>query len=81
LESGEGSLTLKTIEDGTQSTAATLDLRQADDLDADPVGFFTGEIRLGVTAGFDEDIRVLLEGSEPSPATVLALSPEMDTSS
>jgi len=81
LESGEGSLTLKTIEDGTQSTAATLDLRQADDLDADPVGFFTGEIRLGVTAGFDEDIRVLLEGTEPSPATVLALSPEMDTSS
>ena len=81
LESGEGSLTLKTIEDGVQSVAATLDLRQADDLDADPVGFFTGEIRLGVTAGFDEDIRVLLEGSEPSPATVLALSPEMDTSS
>ena len=81
MEAGEGSLTLKTIEDGVESVASTLDLRQATDIDADPVSFFTGEIRLGVTAGFDEDIRLLLEGNQPTPATVLALSPEVDTSS
>jgi hypothetical protein len=81
LEAGEGSLTLKTIEDGVESVASTLDLRQATDIDADPVSFFTGEVRLGVTAGFDEDIRLLLEGDQPTPATVLALSPEVDTSS
>jgi hypothetical protein len=81
METGEGALTLSTIEDGVTGTATELDLRSATDIDGDPVNFFTGELRLGVTAGFDDDIRILLQGSTPTPATVLALSPEIDTSS
>ncbi len=81
METGEGALSLATVEDGVTGTATELDLRAATDIDGDPVNFFSGELRLGVTAGFDDDIRVLLQGTAPLPATILALSPELDTSS
>jgi len=81
MESGEGSLTLASVEDGVVGAVTELDLRSANDIDGDPVNFFTGELRLGVTAGFDDDIRILLQGTAPLPATILALSPEIDTSS
>ena len=81
METAEGSLSLSTIEDGVVGNATELDLRSATDIDGDPVNFFTGELRLGVTAGFDDDIRILLQGTTPVPATILALSPEIDTSS
>jgi len=81
METAEGALSLQTIEDGVAGAATELDLRQATDIDADPVNFFSGELRLGVTAGFDDDIRLLLTGSTPVPMTVLAVSPEIDTSS
>jgi len=81
METAEGAISVATVEDGVTGAVTELDLRSANDIDGDPVDFFTGEIRLGVTAGFDDDIRILLEGSAPVPATVLALSPEIDTSS
>jgi hypothetical protein len=81
METAEGAISVATVEDGVTGAVTELDLRSANDIDGNPVDFFTGEIRLGVTAGFDDDIRILLEGSAPVPATVLALSPEIDTSS
>ena len=81
METGEGALSLATIEDGIQGTSTELDLRSANDIDGDPVNFFSGELRLGVTAGFDDDIRILLSGTAPLPATILAMSPELETSS
>ena len=81
METGEGALSLATIEDGVEGTSTELDLRSANDIDGDPVNFFSGELRLGVTAGYDDDIRILLSGTAPLPATILAMSPELETSS
>ena len=81
LETAEGSLSFAAIEDGITGAVSELDLRQADNIDGDPVNLFTGEHRTGITAGFDEDVRLLLTGSSPTPSTVLAVSYELETSS
>jgi len=81
LETAEGALSFAAIEDGITGAVSELDLRQADNIDGDPVNLFTGEHRTGITAGFDEDVRLLLTGSTPTPSTVLAVSYELETSS
>ena len=81
VETAEGALSFAAIEDGITGAVSELDLRQADNIDGDPVNLFTGEHRTGITAGFDEDVRLLLTGSSPTPSTVLAVSYELETSS
>jgi hypothetical protein len=79
METAEGALQLATEEDGVEGTFTQLDLRDATEVGEDPVPFFDGVKSLGVSAGFDDDIRLILTGSDPSPFTVLGLSPEVDT--
>lgn len=80
LETAEGALTVATIDADGTNTAANLDLRTVAQLGDAAVPFFTGEVNLGVTAGYDQDIRILLSGSTPVPATVLGIVPELETS-
>ena len=55
-----------------------LDLRPATQIDGDPVPFFTGEKSLGIVAGYDTDLRLILKSTSPTPATVLAIAPELE---
>jgi hypothetical protein len=77
MEAGEGSLSLAVEENKVEGDFTPLDLRGADDIDEDPVPFFTGEKLLGLSTGFDFDIRLVLKGSAPVPFTVLAVAPEI----
>tara|TARA_Y100000401_G_scaffold48082_1_gene37275 strand:+ start:5187 stop:7922 length:2736 start_codon:yes stop_codon:yes gene_type:complete len=79
METAEGAFTWKTEEDGLVNEEAELDLRDAANLDADPVAFYTGEVRLGLETGFDRELRLVLTGNQPVPATVLAIVPEIET--
>jgi hypothetical protein len=79
METAEGAFSWSVEEDGVRNEAAQLDLRNANDLDGDPVEFYTGEVRLGLESGFDQDLRIVLTGGQPVPATVLAIVPEMET--
>lgn len=81
METAEGAFTCKTVDQGGVNEEAQLDLRDATDIDGDPVPFFTGEVRLGLVSGFDQDKRLELEGDRPVPCTVLAMVPELETSS
>ena len=78
LEAAEGSLSMATVDIDGEGSFTELDLRSAVNLDDAPVPFFTGEKALGITAGHDTDIRLLLKGTSPVPFTVLGLSPEME---
>lgn len=79
METAEGALSVA-VEDGDgEGPFAELDLRPASGIDAAPVPFFTGEKRLGVAAGQDQDLRIVLKGSAPVPATVVGVSPELET--
>jgi hypothetical protein len=80
MEAAEGSISVATVDSDGEGVFSELDLRDATNLDGDAVPFFTGEVRLGVTAGYDQDIRIVLKGSEPVPVTMLGILPEMDTS-
>lgn len=79
METAEGAFTWQTEEDGVLNEEAPLDLRNATNLDADPVRFYTGEVRLGLETGFDRELRLVLIGNQPVPATVLAIVPEIET--
>lgn len=81
METAEGAISVATEDVDGENTFTELDLRQADNIDGDPVQFFTGEINLGVTAGYDQDIRLILKSTAPVPATVLGMVPELETSS
>ena len=60
LEAAEGSLSMATVDIDGEGSFTELDLRSAVNLDDAPVPFFTGEKALGITAGHDTDIRLLL---------------------
>jgi hypothetical protein len=78
LEAAEGSLSVATEDEDGENTFTELDLRAATDIDDDPVPFFTGEKPLGVAAAFGEDIRLVIKGSSPVPATVIGVAPELE---
>jgi len=79
METAEGAIQAATKDTDGEGTFADLDLRQADDIDADPAPLFSGEVLLELETGFDEDIRIILKGDTPAPATVLALGSEQQT--
>ena len=79
METAEGALQVASVDSDGINDFAELDFRTADNIDGDPVPFFTGEIELGITAGFDEDIRVILVGTAPVPSTVRGIAPVMET--
>jgi len=79
MEAAEGSLSVASVDDDGEGAFTELDLRSANQIDGQPVPFFTGEKSLGVEAGYDEDIRIVIKGTSPSPATVLGVSPELET--
>ncbi len=79
LESAEGSVSVATVDSDGENSFTELDLRPANQLDDNPVPFFTGEINLGVEAGYDSDIRLVIKCTAPVPATILGLTPELDT--
>ena len=79
LEAGEGSLSTATEDSDGEGAYTPLDLREATAIDGLPVPFYTGEIPLGVAATYDTDIRLIIKGNQPSPATVLAIVPEVAT--
>ncbi len=78
METAEGALSVATEDEDGEGTFTELDLRDATNVDGDPVPFFTGEKKLGVSAGHDEDLRLVIKGTAPVPATVLGISPELD---
>ena len=78
LEAAEGSLSVATEDEDGENDFTELDLRAATDIDEDPVPFFTGEKPLGVAAAYDDDLRLIIKGSSPVPATVIGLSPELE---
>lgn len=78
LESAEGSVSIATEDSDGENDFTELDLRPADQIDGDPVPFFTGEKELGVAARFDQDIRLIIKGTAPVPATILGVSPELE---
>lgn len=79
LEAAEGSLSVASVDADGEGAFTPLDLRLAGQIDGQPVPFFTGEKSLGVEAGYDEDIRIVIKGTSPTPATVLGVSPELET--
>ncbi len=79
METGEGALEAALETEDGEGAFTALDLRQATDLDRDPVPYKTGEVSLGLESQFDLDPRVVLKGSSPTPCTVLGFGPEMQT--
>jgi hypothetical protein len=79
LETADGSITASTVDSDGVNVSSALDLRKADAVDGDAVPLYTGEQLLGLVAGYDQDLRLLLTGSEPSPCTVLAVMVELET--
>lgn len=79
METAEGGLSVAVEDADGEGAFAELDLRPAAGIDAAPVPFFTGERRLGVSAGQDQDLRIVLKGAAPVPATVVGISPELET--
>lgn len=79
METAEGALEIATVENDVEGEFTPLDFRTADNVDGDPVPFFTGETELGVSASYDEDIRIVLVGTAPVPSTVRGIAPVMDT--
>jgi len=79
LEAAEGSVSVATEDSDGENTFAELDLRLATQIDGDPVPFFTGEVSLGVVAGYDTDLRLILKSTDPTPATVIGIVPELET--
>lgn len=77
MEAGEGSLSVATEDSDGEGAYTELDLREAAAIDGLPVPFYSGEIPLGVAAAFDTDIRLIIKGNQPSPATILALVPDV----
>ena len=69
-----------TLEAGASSSDLThIDFREVgDDMDTAP-DMFTGERRLAVGRGWDTDPRVYVESDDPSPFTLLATVPEIQT--
>ncbi len=78
METGEGGISVAVEENGVLGDAAELDLRDGGSIDGDPVPFFTGKHSLGVEAGHDDDVKLVISGNTPVPATVLAVIPEID---
>jgi hypothetical protein len=78
LETAEGALSAAVEDEDGEGTFAELDLRAATQVDGDPVPFFTGEKPLGISAGYDQDLRLIVKGTAPVPATVLAIAPELE---
>jgi hypothetical protein len=79
LEAAEGSVSIATEDSAGENTFTELDLRSATQIDGDPVPFFTGEKNLGIAAGFDTDLRLILKSTAPVPATILGIVPELET--
>lgn len=79
LEAAEGSVSIATEDSDGENAFTELDLREATQLDENPVPFFTGEKSLGVAAGFDTDLRLILKSTAPVPATILGIVPELET--
>jgi hypothetical protein len=79
METAEGSISVATEDADGENDFTELDLRQADQVDGDPVPLFTGEVSLGVAAGYDTDLRLILKSTAPAPATVLGLVPELES--
>lgn len=80
METAEGSISVASEDEDGENAFTELDLRPATQIDDDPVPFFTGEKSLGITAGYDDDLRLVLKSTAPAPATVLGLVPELETS-
>lgn len=79
METGEGALELAVEDSDGENSFNPLVLRDATSFNDDPVPFFTGEVDLGLIGGYDSDIRLVLKGDHPSPCTVLAVAPEIQT--
>jgi hypothetical protein len=80
LDTAEGSISSATQDIDGENAFTELDLRPATQVDGDPVPFFTGEVQLGIEAGYDVDLRLILKSTAPAPATVLGVVPELETS-
>lgn len=65
MEAAEGSLSVATLDSDGENAFTELDLREATDIDEDPVPFFTGEKALGIAAAFGEDLRLIIKGTAP----------------
>jgi len=78
LEAADGALSVATEDEDGENAFTELDLRPATQIDGDPVPFFTGEKSLGIVAGYDTDLRLILKSTSPTPATVLAIAPELE---
>ena len=81
METAEGAVSTATEDEDGENAFTELDLRPATQVDGDPVPFFTGEKQLGVTAGYDTDLRLVLKSTAPVPATILGIVPELETAS
>lgn len=79
METAEGSVSIATEDSDGENAFTELDLRPATQVDGDPVPFFTGEKPLGVVAGYDTDLRLILKSTAPAPATILGIVPELET--
>ena len=79
LDTAEGSISVATEDIDGENAFTELDLRKATQVDGEPVPFFTGEVQLGIEAGYDVDLRLILKSTAPVPATVLGIVPELET--
>jgi len=79
-ETAEGALSFASKDEAGENAFTELDLRQASQINDDPVPLYSGEVKLGISAGHDDDLRLVIKGSAPVPSTVLAIVPEMDVS-
>lgn len=80
METGAGALSFATEDVDGENAFTQLVTRDAGQINDDPTPFFTGEKKLGVAAGYDTDLRLVIKGTAPLPSTVLGLVPELDTS-
>jgi len=79
LETAEGAFKIASIVDETPGTFTELDLRQVDDESQEPPPFFTGETgSLGIEGSYDGDTRLIIQGAEPAPFTILGISPDLE---
>lgn len=80
VETGAGALSFATEDTDGENAFTELVTRDAGQINDDPTPLYTGEQKLGVEAGYDQDLRLIIKGTAPLPSTVLGLVPELDTS-
>lgn len=76
METADGAISSATEDEDGENDFTELDLRAATQVDENPVPLFTGEKSLGVSAGYDTDLRLVLKSTFPGPATVLGIVPD-----